>query len=242
MSSRLPAGRTDPRLRAMICDGDPAVVGAIAHALGEAGFEVITVYRADTAVARVGDERPDVVVLGPGRDMDPLVLIPRILSRAEPPILAISARQDEPTVVAILEAGADDVLDPAYRPLELVARVRAVVRRRAVPPAVIGDAPLPDGLRIDGGRRVASVDGRPLELTPIEFELLCAMGARRGDVVDHRTLLRAGWPGRGDVDPDLLRTHLTHLNGKLVAAGHPGLRNVRSIGYALRVEGGTGTA
>ncbi len=239
--ARSTAERLDPRLRALICDSDPRVVGAIAHALGEAGFEVVTIYRVDAAVARLLDERPDVVILGPSRDVDPLVAVPRLLARAAIPVLAISALRDEVSVVAVLEAGADDVLDSAYRPLELVARVRALLRRRAGPP-VAPDAPLPDGLRIDPGRRVASVDGRPLELTPIEFELLCAIGGRRGDVVDHRTLLRAGWPGRADVDPDLLRTHLTHLNGKLVAAGHPGLRNVRSIGYALRVEGGTGPA
>ncbi len=233
--------RLDPRLRALICDSDPRVVGAVAHALGEAGFEVVTLYRVDAAVARLLDERPDVVILGPSRDVDPLVAVPRFLARAAIPVLVVSALRDEVSVVAVLEAGADDVLDSAYRPLELVARVRALLRRRAGPP-VAPDAPLPDGLRIDPGRRVASVDGRSLELTPIEFELLCAIGGRRGDVVDHRTLLRAGWPGRADVDPDLLRTHLTHLNGKLVAAGHPGLRNVRSIGYALRVEGGTGPA
>ncbi len=230
-------GRLDPRLRALICDSDPRVVGAIAHALGEAGFEVVTIYRTEAAVTRLLDERPDVVILGPSRDVEPLVAIPRLLARAPIPILAISAFHDEASVVAVLEAGADDVLDSAFRPLELVARVRALLRRRAAP-TVASEGPLPDGLRIDVGRREAWVDERPVELTPIEFELLCAIAARRGDVVDHRTLLRAGWPGRADVDPDLLRTHLTHLNGKLVAAGHPGLRNVRSIGYALRVEGG----
>jgi DNA-binding response OmpR family regulator len=228
--------RLDPRLRALICDSDPRVVGAIAHALGEAGFEVVTVYRAQAAVGRLLEERPDVVILGPSRDMDPLLSIPRFIARAPVPVLAISAARDEASVVAVLEAGADDVLDTAFRPLELVARVRALLRRRATSPPAHG-LPLPDGLVIDAGRREASVDGRPVELTPIEFELLCVIGSRRGDVVDHRTLLRAGWPGRADVDPDLLRTHLTHLNGKLVAAGHPGLRNARSIGYALRVEG-----
>ncbi len=239
--ARSSTDRFDARLRALVCDSDPRVVGTVAHALGEAGFEVVTAYRVDVAVVRLLDERPDVVILGPSRDVDPLSAIPRLLARAPLPVLAISALRDEASVVAVLDAGADDVLDPAFRPLELVARVRALLRRRSAGPAgVAPDTPLPDGLRVDPGRRLASVDGRPLELTPIEFELLCAIAARRGDVVDHRTLLRAGWPGRSDVDPDLLRTHLTHVNGKLVAAGHPGLRNVRAIGYALRVEGAGG--
>jgi len=235
------ARQADPRLRALICDRDPSVVGRIAAALGQADFEIVTAYRADAAVARLVDERPDVVVLGPGMDVDAVELIPRLLARAEIPILAVSLRRDEAAIVAALEAGAGDVLDSAYRPLELVARVRALLRRRVTPP-VTADLPLPDGLRVDAGRREASVDGRPVELTPIEFELLSVIAARRGDVVDHRTLLRAAWPGKADADPDLLRSHLTRVNGKLVAAGHPGLRNVRSTGYALRVEGGTTAA
>lgn len=212
-------------------------MGAIAHVLGQADFEVETAYRADAAVARVVGERPDVVIIGPSLDVPPAVLIPRLLARAPIPVLVLSARQDEAAIVAVLEAGADDVLDTAFRPLELVARVRALIRRRAAVSAPVVQQ-LPDGLRVDLGRREASVHGRPLELTPIEFELLSVIQARRGDVVDHRTLLRAAWPERTDADPDLLRSHLAHLNGKLVAAGHPGLRNVRSTGYALRIEGG----
>jgi DNA-binding response OmpR family regulator len=100
---------------------------------------------------------------------------------------------------------------------------------------------LSDGLQVDVADRRAEVAGRPLTLTPIELDLLAALAARRGAVVDHRLLVRAAWSDPASVDPETLRTHLARLNAKLVAAGHPGLRNVRSRGYSLRVQGTSGS-
>jgi DNA-binding response OmpR family regulator len=229
--------RTDARSRALVVDADPGRVGAIVHALGEAGIEADTAYRGSVALARVSSEPVDVAIVGDSLgDVAAVELIARLIGRARIPILAVSSRPDEASVVALLDAGADDVIGAASRPLELVARVRILLRRGlTVPPTPA--APLPDGLRVDAGRHEAHVFGRPVGLTPTELELLAVIASRRGDVVDHRTLLRAVWPDRPDADPDLLRTHLTHLNAKLVALGHPGLRNVRSAGYGLRVAG-----
>jgi DNA-binding response OmpR family regulator len=234
-SAHLP--RMDARSRALVVDADPGRVGAIVHALGEAGIEADTAYRGSVALARVSSDPVDVAIVGDGLgDLPALELIPRLIGRTRIPILAVSSRPDEASMVALLDAGADDVIGAASRPLELVARVRILLRRHlSVPP--MPAAPLADGLRVDADRHEASVFGRPLGLTPIELELLAVIASRRGDVVGHRTLLRAVWPGRPDADPDLLRTHLTHLNAKLVAVGHPGLRNVRSAGYGLRVAG-----
>jgi DNA-binding response OmpR family regulator len=229
--------RADLRSRALVVDADPARVGAIVHALGEAGLESVTAYRGSVALERASSEAVDVAIVGDRLgDLSATELIPRLIGRARVPILSVSSRPDESSIVALLDAGADDVIGAASRPLELVARVRVLLRRgQSLPQAASG--PLPDGLRVDAGRHEASVFGRSLGVTPTELELLAVIASRRGDVVDHRTLLRAVWPERPDADPDLLRTHLTHLNAKLVAVGHPGLRNVRSAGYALRVAG-----
>ena len=229
----------DARVRVLVADGDPGRVGAIVHVLGEAGMEAVTAYRGATALARMTDDVPDVVIVGDGLgDGPPVELIRRLLGRGQLPILALSTHPDDRHVVALLDAGADDVINAAFRPPELLARLRALLRRAGNPGGAPQSGPLPDGLLVDAGRRTASVREQALQLTPTEFELLVLIALRRGDVVDHRTLLRAVWPGRPDADPDLLRTHLTHLNAKLVGAGHPGLRNVRSTGYALRVAGG----
>lgn len=235
--NRLARPQFEPRSRVLIVESDPARVGTIAQTLGEIGFEVSTAYRAATALVRVVDERPDAIVVGDRLDdSDPVELIPRLRARAGIPILALAGRLDEALVVALLDAGADDVIGGGDRPAELIARLRALLRRGSgrARPAVES---LPDGLRLDLGRREASVHGRAVPLTPIEFELLAVIAARGGDVVEHVTLMRAAWPGRPDADPDLLRTHLAHLNAKLIGAGHPGLRNVRSTGYGLRIEG-----
>lgn len=229
---------TDARLRVLVADGDPARVGAIVHLLGEAEMEAITAYRGATALARLADEAPDVVIVGDRLgDIPAIELIPRLQGRARVPILALSAHPDDQLVVALLDAGADDVIGVSFRPPELLARIRALLRRGGAPTPPPTTGPLPDGLRIDSGRHEAAVREQLLGLTPTEFELLVLIALRRGDVIDHRTLLRAVWPGRPDADTDLLRTHLTHLNAKLIGAGHPGLRNVRSTGYALRVSG-----
>jgi DNA-binding response OmpR family regulator len=82
-----------------------------------------------------------------------------------------------------------------------------------------------------------TVNDRPVSLTPIERELLRPLAAQGGDLVDHGTLVRIVWPARRAIDLDLLRTHLGHLNGKLIAAGHPGIVNVRGSGYRLRADG-----
>ncbi len=232
MASRIPSAH----LRMLVAAPSPADVGTIAHALGGAGHEVITAYRAATALARVADERPDLVLLDPTLpDGDGVAIVARVHARTDAPIIVVADVRDEMAVVAALDAGALDVVGRPIRMGELIARVNAAMRR-GVPSGNLYEPSL-DGLRIDIGRREATVAGRAVALTPTEFELLSVMAARGGDVVDHRALLRAAWPGRLDVDPETLRSHLTRVNAKLVAEGHPGLRNVRGHGYGLRVEG-----
>ncbi len=225
------------RLRGLVAATDPADVGMIASALGAAGHEIVTAYRVDSALVRVVAEAPDYVVVclsGPDPDLNSLVA--RLHARSDAPILAVADTRDEERVVATLDAGAADVVPLPLRPLELVARINAALRRR--PPVTTGaDANL-DGLKVDGRRRLASVAGRRLALTPTEFELLAVIAARRGEIVDHWKLLGAGWADPRNVDPETLRTHLNHLNQKLVAEGHPGLRNVRGRGYGLRIAAG----
>lgn len=225
------------RLRALVVAPDPADVGAIANALGTAGHEIVTAYRIESALARLVEETPDYVVVCPGSlEPDLETLVARLHARSDAPIIVVADTRDEERVVTALDAGAADVVPLPVRQLELVARVNAAMRRR--PPSTTGIEANLDGLQVDGGRREATVAGRPLALTPTEFELLSVIAARRGEIVDHWKLLRAGWADHREVDLETLRTHLNHLNQKLVAEGHPGLRNVRGRGYGLRIAGG----
>ncbi len=211
-------------------------MGSVASILGAAGHEVVTAYRTDTAIARLVADRPNALIVDPAIGGAARIdVIGRLGGYTDAPLLVLADLVDEAVVVAALDAGAVDVVGRPIRPLELLARVAAAVRRDQRGPSEPGD--LPDGLRVGVARREVSVAGRPVPLTPIEFDLLAALAARRGAVVDHRLLVRAAWSLASDVDVETLRTHLARLNAKLIEAGHPGLRNVRSRGYALRVEG-----
>jgi DNA-binding response OmpR family regulator len=197
-------------------------------------MEVVTAYGTHSALRLRPEDSPDVVVVGDqlhARDLPEFVS--RLRSRVDAPMLVLGRWRDENHVAAVLDAGADDVATTPCGRVELVARVRALARRGNERPTPPGPSEA-DGLRVDPATREATLDGHALMLTPIEFELLARLAARRGYVVDHRSMLKAAWPDRRDVDPDLLRTHLAHLNAKLIAAGHPGIRNVRARGYALR--------
>jgi two-component system KDP operon response regulator KdpE len=220
------------RLRILVAAALPADVGAVASALGNAGHEVVTAYRAETALARLADERPDLLLLDLTLpDGEGVAIVARARARTDAPIIVMADLRDEAGVVAALDAGAVDVVGRPVRVGELIARIHAAVRR-GLPTSGVYEPSLDDA-----ARREATVAGRNLALTPTEFELLSVLTARRGDVVDHRALLRAAWPGRPDVDPETLRSHLTRINAKLVAEGHPGLRNVRGRGYAVRIAG-----
>lgn len=224
------------RLRILVAAPLPADVGAVAAVLGTAGHEVLTAYRPDEAIARLVADRPDVIIVDPTiGSTGPAELVGRLGGYSDAPLLVLADVVDEGVVVAALDAGAVDVVGRPLRPLELLARIAAATRRGG---AGAGEAgALADGLRVDAARRDAAVAGRDLGLTRIELDLLAAMAARRGGVVDHRLLVRAAWREPAAVDPETLRAHLARLNAKLVEAGHPGLRNERSRGYAIRVEG-----
>jgi DNA-binding response OmpR family regulator len=226
------------RLHVLVASPSTADVGSVAAALGAAGHEVATAYRLDAAVARLGAEPPDVVVadaaLLPGA---PGEAVGRLRGHGDAPLLVLADIGDEVVVTAALDAGAVDVVWRPIRPLELLARVATAARRSTPGPA---RSELPDGLRLDLEGRRAEVAGRLLGLTRIELDLLAAMAARRGGVVDHRLLARAAWADPAAVDAETLRAHLGRLNAKLVEAGHPGLRNVRGRGYGLRVHGSAG--
>jgi DNA-binding response OmpR family regulator len=229
------------RLRVLVAAPLPADVGAVAAVLGTAGHEVLIAYRLDAAIARLVADRPDALIVDLAiGSAPPADLVGRLGGYSDAPLLVLADVVDEVVVVAALDAGAVDVVGRPLRPLELLARIATAARRGGAGATEM--RLLADGLRVDAAQRNASVTGRDLGLTPIELDLLAAMAARRGGVVDHRLLLRAAWPDPAAVDPETLRTHLARLNAKLVEAGHPGLRNVRSRGYAIRVEGAASEA
>jgi two-component system KDP operon response regulator KdpE len=224
---------TAPGLRILVVDDEPAMVGAVAALVGSVGHRVIAAYDGREALHRYESEEPDLILLDlamPGEDG--LAVCRAIRRRGSTPIIVVSGEGDESAKVEALDAGADDYVTKPFGKAELLARIRAVVRRR--PPSTDGvDAGAPPIIVVDASRHEARAGERLLPLTRIEFALLDALVAARGRLVTHAEMLASGWPGEPDPDPLWLKPHLARLRRKLAAARAPAPIAVRGIGYRL---------
>jgi two-component system KDP operon response regulator KdpE len=158
---------------------------------------------------------PDAVVLDLGLpDVAGERLLGMIRAVSQVPVIVATARDDEGLIVRLLDAGADDYVVKPYDPAHLEARIRAVLRRAASTPDAVADPPIRvGGLMVDRARRAAAVDGQPIELTRLEFDLLAYLAANPGRVVSRAELLRKVWQRT-----DAARTvdvHLSWLRRKL---------------------------
>lgn len=183
------------------------------EAEGHAVFEAEGVRR---GLIEAGTRRPDLLVLDLGLpDGDGLELLRELRAWSSIPVIVLSARGREDDKIAALDAGADDYLVKPFGAGELMARVRAQLRRhRGQTPD--GAAVLTFGrVRVDLARRVVERDGAPLHLTPIEYKLLTVLAAQPERVVTHRQLLQAVWgPGHAE-DTHYVRVHMANLRKKV---------------------------
>jgi len=178
--------------------------------------------------------RPDLIILDLGLpDLDGVEVTRRLREWTRIPIIVISVRDREEDKIAALDAGADDYLTKPFSGRELLARVRAVLRRTpaATEPAVvrIGD------IEIDRSARVVRRAGTEVRLTAKEYALFQLLVQHRGRVVTHRQILREIWGPAAEERTDYLRVHMTHLRQKLEADPHQPrhLKTDAGIGYRL---------
>ncbi len=200
----------------LLVDDEKAIQRAMVPLLRSRGYAVSTAETGNDALAAVDAERPDLVVLDLGLpDMDGTVVCQRIRERSDVPILVLSARPTERDRVAALDLGADDYVTKPFGPEELLARVRAALRRR------LGDDQSDRGelrsgpIVINLERRLVTVDAREVHLTPKEFDLLKMLATRAGQVVTHRTILRAIWGPHSVDQPEHLRVLVGQLRKKI---------------------------
>lgn len=223
--------------RVVLVEDDDAIRGSLTRALTAAGHAVTAVGSGLDGISVATREQPDVVLLDLGLpDLDGRDVLAMVRSVSDVPVIVVSARDDDPSVVRLLDAGADDYVVKPFTASHLDARIRAVLRRTGAPdkaePAVtIG------GLRIEPRSREVTVDGDHVELTRKEFDLLLVLARRAGDVVTKRELLAEVWQlpwGGGDRTVDV---HLSWLRRKLgESAAEPRfLHSVRGVGVKLAV-------
>ncbi len=226
---------TEASLLILVVDDEPAMVGAVSALVGRAGHRVVTAYDGNAALRRFSEERPDLVLLDlamPGLDG---VEVCRAIRRiSQTPIIVLTGESDERAKVEALDTGADDYVVKPFGKQELLARIRAVMRRRSNEGEPRGAGELRwASIVLDRGRHTASVAGEELVLTRTEYSLLASLVAAAGHVVSHSSLLSAGWPGEPNPDPQWLKPHLARLRSKLEEAGAPLPASVRGVGYRL---------
>ena len=220
--------------KVLIIEDDPTIRTAVMRALTDKGYAVAAAHTAMSGLQLAMSEYPDVVVLDLGLpDLDGREVIRMLRAVSEVPVIVATARESEAEIVRSLDAGADDYLVKPFGAAQLDARIRAVLRRAAEPPA---EAVIEvGGLRVDRRARQASLDGAALDLTPREFDLLHYLAVRAGTVVTKQELLVEVWQqpyGGADKSVDV---HLSWLRRKLgETAQQPRyLHTVRRVGVRL---------
>ena len=205
------------RARVLIVEDEADIRRFVRMALESEGHEAFEADCVSRGLIEAGTRRPELVVLDLGLpDGDGVDFIRDLRSWSTCPVIVLSARSAEADKIAALDAGADDYLVKPFGAGELMARVRAQLRRNLQQAA--GEALLSFGdIRVDLARRVVERDGQPLHLTPIEYRLLTYLAAQPNRVVTHRQLLKVVWgPGHAE-DTHYVRVHLANLRKKIEA-------------------------
>lgn len=167
----------------LVVDDEPRIVGLVREYLDRAGFAVLEAADGTQALDLFAEHQPDAVVLDLGLpDMDGVDLLRRLRADSSVPILVLTARADELDRVLGLELGADDYVVKPFGPRELVARIRALLRRPSLGDHLDGDVVVVGDLRIDVPKRQVSVAGAEVALTPTEFDLLETLARQPGRV------------------------------------------------------------
>jgi len=229
----------------LVVDDEAAIAEAVRARLESEGYRVLVAGDGPDAIRVCDAERPDLVVLDlmlPG--MDGLEVCKRIQRDRWVPVLMLTARTEEADKVAGFAVGADDYLTKPFSLRELAVRVRAILRRveriASVPPAA-AEPISRGGLEIDPSRRRATVEGRELGLTPLEFEILLTLAREPGVVFTREQLMDRVWGYRDYAGGRVVDSHVARIRRKLGEDGvEPRfIRTVHGVGYAFREEPAT---
>jgi len=225
-----------PRERILVVDDEASIRELVSAYLGKEGFEVDQASDGEGALETFGQVTPDLVILDlrlPG--IGGLDVLREIRRNSAVYVIVLTARSDETDKLIGLELGADDYITKPFSPRELVARVRAVLRRHRASGAGNDDTLRFAGLSVDPERHEVLVDDQPVELTNLEFELLSAMAGAPGRVFTRRQLIERIWGWDFYGDERVVDVHVRNLRKALGdAADEPRfIGTVRGVGYKL---------
>lgn len=225
------------RARVLLVEDEPDIRRFARMALESEGHEVFEAATLQRGLIEAGSRRPELAIVDLGLpDGDGVDLIRELRTWSTAPVIVLSARSGEADKIGALDAGADDYLVKPFGAGELLARVRAQLRRQTLASAS-ADPVLSFGpVKVDLARRVVTRLGEPLHLTPIEYRLLTQLASQPDRVVTHRQLLKAVW-GPGHVeDTHYVRVHMANLRKKVEddASMPRHLLTEAGIGYRFR--------
>jgi two-component system response regulator PrrA len=231
------SGAASPRV--LVVDDDPDVLASLERGLRLSGFEVSTAVDGAEALRSATETRPDAIVLDinmPVLDGVSVVTALRAMDN-DVPVCVLSARSSVDDRVAGLEAGADDYLVKPFVLAELVARVKALLRRRGATATFSSETITVGPLEVDIPGRRARVNGADVDLTKREFDLLAVLAEHKTAVLSRAQLLELVWGYDFAADTNVVDVFIGYLRRKLEAGGAPRLlHTVRGVGFVLRTQ------
>jgi two-component system KDP operon response regulator KdpE len=201
-------------LHILVVDDESSILAAMAPLLRGHGYEVSTAMSGRSAIDAVERRSPDLIILDLGLpDIDGVEVCRVVRETRATPIIVLSARGEEPDKVAALDAGADDYVTKPFGTEELLARVRAGLRRRS--PSAIDGPVVAGAMTIDRDRRRVLIGDEEIRLTPKEFDLLLFLAQHAGRVLTHKVILNAIWGPHAVDQPEHLRVLIASLRKKI---------------------------
>jgi len=225
-----------PNPKILVVDDEPSILNLVTSYLQAEGFEYYTASDGPSGLKAARAYKPDLIVLDimlPG--MDGIEVLSQLRRESDVYVIMLTAKTEETDKVIGLSVGADDYLTKPFSPRELVARIKAALRRlRAGSNLPAREVITTAHLRIDSGSRQVWLDDQPIELTSTEFDLLIALAEHRGMVLSREQLLEKVWGNDYFGEIRVVDVHLGHVRQKL--GEHHNITTVRGVGYRFEKE------